>query len=282
MSVQAQTLPIGMCRCRMGVGVTMVTRYYKRMVLLLLGLTLFGVGVLTIPIFQPFSKTELHPVQAFGKTTLRVGSRGGDVYELQGRLKYLGYYKGNIDGIFGWNTYWSVRNFQYRFGLKVDGVVGSKTKNKLYLATKNWKPTAASAKKPVPTKTAATPARVTNGRFSEQDIRLMANAVYGEARGEPYEGQVAVAAVILNRLRHPSFPNTVSGIIFQPGAFTAVADGQIWLTPNATARRAVIDAINGWDPSGGAIYYFNPATATSAWIWSRPQIKRIGNHIFAR
>ncbi|MDY0323546.1 MAG: spore cortex-lytic enzyme [Candidatus Carbobacillus sp.] len=231
---------------------------------------------------QSFPTRDSHTVQAFGSATLRVGSRGGDVYELQGRLKYLGYYKGSIDGIFGWNTYWAVRNFQYRFGLKIDGVVGPATKNKLYAASKNWKPTTSSTRAPTPTKTSATPAKVTNGRFSEQDIRLMANAVYGESRGEPYEGQVAVAAVILNRLRHPSFPNTISGIIFQPGAFTAVADGQIWLTPNATARRAVIDAINGWDPSGGAIYYFNPATATSAWIWSRPQIKRIGNHIFAR
>lgn len=108
----------------------------------------------------------------------------------------------------------------------------------------------------------------------------MANAVYGEARGEPYEGQVAVAAVILNRLEHADFPNTVSGVIFQPLAFTAVADGQIWLTPNERAKEAVIDAINGWDPTENAIYYFNPVTATSEWIWSRPQIKKIGQHIF--
>jgi N-acetylmuramoyl-L-alanine amidase len=108
----------------------------------------------------------------------------------------------------------------------------------------------------------------------------MANAVYGESRGEPYVGQVAVAAVILNRLHSPNFPNSVSGVIFQPGAFTAVADGQIWLTPNKTASKAVQDAVNGWDPTGGAIYYFNPDTATSAWIWSRPQIKTIGKHIF--
>lgn len=258
-----------------------MTSRYKPMVLLSFVFMLVG-AVGWLGTMQSFPIHDANTVQAFGKTTLRVGARGGDVYELQGRLKYLGYYKGAIDGIFGWNTYWAVRNFQYRFGLKIDGVVGPATKNKLYAATKNWKPTTTSTRSPTPTKTSATPAKVTNGRFSEQDIRLMANAVYGEARGEPYEGQVAVAAVILNRLRHPSFPNTISGIIFQPGAFTAVADGQIWLTPNATARRAVIDAINGWDPSGGAIYYFNPATATSAWIWSRPQIKRIGNHIFAR
>ena len=108
----------------------------------------------------------------------------------------------------------------------------------------------------------------------------MSNAVYGEARGEPYEGQVAVAAVILNRVEHADFPDTVGGVIFQPGAFTAVDDGQIWLTPNERATEAVLDAINGWDPSENAIYYFNPITATSKWIWSRPQIKKIGLHIF--
>ena len=108
----------------------------------------------------------------------------------------------------------------------------------------------------------------------------MANAVYGEARGEPYIGQVAVAAVIINRLNSDLFPNTVSGVIFEPRAFTAVQDGQIWLTPNETARQAVLDAINGMDPTGGCLYYFNPDTATSAWIWTRPQVKKIGKHIF--
>jgi N-acetylmuramoyl-L-alanine amidase len=118
--------------------------------------------------------------------------------------------------------------------------------------------------------------------FSQNDIRLMSNAVFGESRGESYIGQVAVAAVILNRLRDKRFPHTVAGIIFQPGAFTAVADGQIYLTPNNTAKKAVVDAINGWDPTGGSNYYFNPATATSKWIWSRPQVKKIGKHIFCR
>jgi N-acetylmuramoyl-L-alanine amidase len=118
--------------------------------------------------------------------------------------------------------------------------------------------------------------------FSENDINLLARTVYGEARGEPYVGQVAVAAVILNRLESEKFPHTLSGIIFQPGAFTCVADGQIWLTPDKTARKAAIDAINGWDPTHGCIYYFNPATATSKWIWSRPQVKRIGKHIFCK
>lgn len=118
--------------------------------------------------------------------------------------------------------------------------------------------------------------------FSENEIRIMAQAVYGEARGEAFIGQVAVAAVILNRVNSPTFPNTASGVIFEPGAFTAVADGQIYMEPDETAKRAVIDAINGQDPTGHALYYFNPDTATSSWIWSRPQIKKIGKHIFAK
>ncbi len=118
------------------------------------------------------------------------------------------------------------------------------------------------------------------GGFSNNDINLLAQAVYGEARGEPFEGQVAIAAVILNRIKSPLFPNTVAGVIFEPLAFTAVADGQIYMQPNERAKEAVLDAINGWDPSENAIYYFNPDTATSKWIWGRPQIKRIGKHIF--
>ena len=211
---------------------------------------------------------------SFGTQNLVVGSRGGDVYELQGRLQFLGYYHGRIDGIFGWQTYWAVRNFQYQFGLKVDGIVGPKTKLALWKATKNWTPGAGGGGGGTRT--------VASSKFSDQDIQLMAQTVHGEARGEPYIGQVAVAAVIINRVESPLFPDTVSGVIFQPGAFTAVSDGQIWLTPNETAYRAVRDAINGWDPSGEAIYYFNPATATSKWIWSRPQIKQIGKHIFCK
>jgi len=119
-------------------------------------------------------------------------------------------------------------------------------------------------------------------QISDNDLRLMANAVYGESRGEPFEGQVAVAAVILNRVKSPSFPNTPSAVIFEPRAFTAVADGQIWLEPNENASKAVRSALKGWDPTGGCTYYFNPATATSQWIWSRPQAKKIGKHIFCR
>ncbi|MGG1659620.1 cell wall hydrolase [Brevibacillus sp. NRS-1366] len=136
---------------------------------------------------------------------------------------------------------------------------------------------AAPAKEKTKTKQSFHPSRI-----SANDLKLMANAVYGEARGEPYEGQVAIAAVILNRVKSPSFPNTPSAVIFEPRAFTAVADGQIWLEPNDSARKAVKNALSGWDPSGGCTYYFNPATATSQWIWSRPQVKKIGKHIFCR
>jgi len=214
----------------------------------------------------------------FSGQVLKVGSRGDDVYELQGRLQYLGYYTGKIDGQFGWQTYWAVRNFQYQFGLQVDGIVGPQTREKLVKATRNWSP----AMNRNPGGGAHASAIASASGLSQSDIDLMARAVYGEARGEPYEGQVAVAAVILNRLESPLFPNTIPGVIYQTGAFTAVSDGQINLTPNETAYRAVRDALNGWDPSEGAIYYFNPSTATSKWIWSRPQIKRIGKHIFCK
>jgi N-acetylmuramoyl-L-alanine amidase len=257
----------------------------------------------------------------FSPQVIQRGAVGDDVLELQARLQYIGYYKGQIDGVFGWGTYWAVRNFQDQYGLEVDGVAGATTKNKLVDETKYYRdyvkrninqgndfthyggtpldqqvknnggnagggqaqPQNQNAGGGGQQKTPAKPTAVNvpNG-FSQNDIQLMSNAVYGEARGEPYVGQVAVAAVILNRLNSPTFPNTVSGVIFEPRAFTAVADGQIWLTPNEQARKAVMDAINGWDPTGHAIYYFNPDTATSGWIWGRPQIKKIGKHIFAK
>ncbi|MEV3701673.1 spore cortex-lytic enzyme [Paenibacillus larvae] len=236
--------------------------------------------------------------ETFSKNLVKYGTKGSDVYELQGRMKFLGFYKGIVDGDFGYQTLQSVKCFQGEFGLQVDGLVGPKTKLKLWEATKQYKPTAeelpptakkekvgpgagagAGAAKP-DTSTKLTPSN--HKGFSEQDLNLMANAVYGESRGEPYIGQVAVAAVILNRVDSPSFPNTISGVIFQPGAFTAVADGQIWLVPNETAKKAVRDALNGMDPSGGCTYYFNPETATSKWIWSRPQVKQIGKHIFCK
>ncbi|MFD1349213.1 MULTISPECIES: spore cortex-lytic enzyme [Bacillaceae] len=267
------------------------------------------------------ASNESKTVHAFSSQVIQQGAVGDDVIELQARLQYIGFYNGKIDGVFGWRTYWALRNFQYEFGMKIDGIAGQTTKNKLaqvteydkayvkqqiesgkkfthYGGTGKNKPSSppksnnqGGAKQQAPKNnqqgqttgegTNVTAVNVPQG-FSQNDIQLMANAVYGEARGEPYEGQVAVASVILNRLDSPTFPNTIAGVIFEPRAFTAVADGQIWLTPNETARKAVLDAINGWDPTGNAIYYFNPDTATSAWIWSRPQIKQIGKHIFCK
>jgi N-acetylmuramoyl-L-alanine amidase len=227
---------------------------------------------------MPLSLLETNSVQAFSGQVIQKGAVGNDVIELQSRLKYIGFYHGKIDGVFGWSTYWALRNFQYEFGLPIDGLAGGATKAKLVRATKYNKSTKPRSKAPQNKATAAN----TPAGFSQNDIRLMANAVHGESRGEPFTGQVAVAAVILNRVNSSKFPNTVSGVIFEPGAFTAVADGQIWLTPNENSRKAVIDAINGWDPTGEALYYFNPATATSSWIWGRQQIKRIGKHIFCK
>ncbi|MFT4413120.1 cell wall hydrolase [Fredinandcohnia humi] len=344
-------------------------------------------------------------VQAFSNQIIQRGATGDDVIELQSRLQYNGYYHSTIDGVYGWSTYWAVRNFQKAFGLEeVDGLVGPKTKDMLNRYTKYnkqfvydnlrkgnrfthyggvpWNIQSAPSEQTTQKARASAEARRSEiekqfsgqaqkgkqqqpqaqqqqppaqqqqpqaqqqqpqaqqqqppaqqqqppaqqqqpqaqqqprvqqqqprqqqqeeqartqqneqteaqgpsavnmpGGFSQNDIQLLANAVYGEARGEPYIGQVAIAAVILNRINSPTFPDTVSGVIFEPLAFTAVADGQIWLTPNEQAKKAVIDAINGWDPTGGATYYFNPETATSKWIWGRPQIKRIGKHIFCR
>lgn len=263
-----------------------------------------------LPLLGPSDKAD-----AFSAQVIQHGAVGDDVIELQSRLQYLGFYNGKIDGVFGWGTYWALRNFQYEFGLPIDGLAGQGTKAKLAKASKyneqfvkeqvnkgnkfthyggvdldkQKKPSGSAGQgggggggQSAPAKPEAkqpSAANIPSG-FSQNDIQLMANAVYGEARGEPYTGQVAVAAVILNRVQSATFPNTVSGVIFEPRAFTAVADGQIWLTPNETAKEAVMDAMNGWDPTGNALYYFNPDTATSGWIWTRPQIKKIGKHIF--
>ncbi|WP_332693406.1 spore cortex-lytic enzyme [Halalkalibacter lacteus] len=311
------------------------------------------------------------PTHAFTDQVIQKGATGDDVVELQARLQYIGFYNGTIDGVYGWGTYWAVRNYQDEFGLDVDGLVGQQMKDMLNRSTnyneeyvqkalnegrkfthyggtpkeiqkgekgsrdkaqpeqpqpgtgeaqpgqpqpgageaqpEQPQPGAGEAQpgqpqpgageaQPEPTPDEPVPypeepeeqdneaniQKATNvpAGYSDNDIRIMAQAVYGEARGEPYVGQVAVAAVVINRINSPTFPNTASGVIFEPRAFTAVADGQIYMEPNETARRAVLDAINGQDPTGNALYYFNPDTATSGWIWSRPQIKRIGKHIF--
>lgn len=252
-----------------------------------------------ILLFGTLATVKHNEAFAFSNQIIERGAFGDDVIELQARLQYLGFYDGKIDGKFGYGTYWALRNFQDQYGLGVDGIAGDSTKNKLINNSNydyGWVHNQINAgnrftyyggvplDQQVQSGAGTGQAQASNvqlpTKYTERDLQLMANAVYGEARGEPYEGQVAVAAVILNRLESPEFPNTISEIIFQPRAFTAVADGQIWLTPNERAKEAVLDAMNGWDPSENALYYFNPVTATSPWIWTRTQIKQIGEHIF--
>lgn len=192
------------------------------------------------------------------------GSEGQEVIDIQAKLYNWGYYKGIVDGVYGYETYQAVRLFQSKNGLRVDGVAGPETLSALGL------PSGPSNNS---YQTSASPSK---------DVNLLAHLIYGEARGEPYVGQVAVGAVIMNRTRDNRFPKTIAGVVYQPGAFDAVSDGQIDLEPDGNAYRAASDAINGWDPSGGAVYYFNPATATSQWIWSRTIVTVIGKHYFAK
>lgn len=194
------------------------------------------------------------------------GSTGEDVKSVQWKLLQWGYYNSAVDGYYGPLTFEAVKRFQSKNGLAVDGVVGPKTAAALGLY---FGPTGGGAK-----------GTTTPGVSRSDDINILARAIHGEARGEPYIGKVAVAAVILNRVEHPSFPNTIASVIYQPGAFTAVADGQINLSPNEEALKAARDALNGWDPSYGCIYYWNPATASSKWIWSREVVIKIGKHWF--
>lgn len=208
-------------------------------------------------------------VVAFSTTTanaavVKSGSRGATVRTIQTKLKRWGYYNGNVDGIFGSQTKAAVQYFQRKNGLTVDGIVGKAT----------------AAAMGVSLSGVASSGSASAGSISNSDLYLLSCCVYGEARGESYTGKVAVAAVVLNRVRSASFPNSISGVIYQQGAFTCVSDGQINLGTNDECTRAAQDALNGWDPTGGAIYYFNPATATSKWIWSRPQLITIGKHIF--
>lgn len=187
----------------------------------------------------------------------KIGSRGQEVTNIQTRLKNWGYYSWSVDGIYGWRTANAVKEFQRKNGLTADGIAGPATLAKIGLPTGQ-------------------------GTSSSNDVTLLAMVINGEARGESYEGQVAVGAVVLNRVRHSSFPNTIAGVVYQPGAFTAVDDGQINKAIESSCFNAARDALNGWDPTGGAVYYYNPRTATNSWIRSRPIIKTIGKHVFCK
>jgi len=197
---------------------------------------------------------------------LKQGSTGAQVRTVQTKLKNWGYYTGSVDGIYGPKTVAAVKYFQRKNGLSEDGVVGAKTAAAMGITLSSSSSSSTSS---------------AGGTYSSSDSYLLAKCIYAEARGEPYTGQVAVGAVILNRVRSSKFPNTIAGVIYQPYAFTCVSDGQINLTPDASAKKAAQDALNGWDPTGGCLYYYNPATATSSWIWSRTVMLSIGKHNFA-
>ncbi len=216
------------------------------------------------------STAAIRVEQVAAAAVLRQGAKGGEVKEVQRRLKSWGYYNGSVDGVFGAGTRAAVIAFQKKNGLKADGVVGKATYKALGM-TSAYETLAGISEENVEGA----------GGFSSADVYLLAKTIYAEGRGEPYTGQVAIGAVILNRVRSNEFPNTVSGVVYQKHAFTAVSDGQINLTPNDTAMKAAKDAISGWDPTGGAIYYYNPAIATSAWIFNRQTVTVIGKHVFA-
>ena len=191
----------------------------------------------------------------------KLGSTGTEVRNIQTRLKSWGYYTGAVDGIYGNGTFKAVMRFQANNGLTPDGICGNATLSKIGL------PTGSSS---------------TASSTTSSNQQLLARIINGEARGESYTGQVAIGAVVLNRVKSSSFPNTIAGVIYQPGAFEAVTDGQINLNVTNSCYNAARDALNGWDPTGGAIYYYNPANTTNKWMLSRPIIARIGKHVFCK
>ena len=201
---------------------------------------------------------------AAADAVLKRGSSGDAVVTLQKKLKQWGYYAGAVDGVFGSRTEAAVRLFQRKNGLTADGIVGAKTAAALGMTLSGGSADA---------KTEA---------GGSGDVYLLAQCIHGEARGEPYKGQVAVGAVILNRVRSSAFPNSIAGVIYQKGAFSVVADGQINMKPGDSALKAAKDAMNGWDPTGGCLYYYNPKKTSNAWILSRPIMLTIGEHVFCK
>ncbi len=218
----------------------------------------FILGLIAIIAIIAFPR--INEVEALSK----YGSRGEEVKQIQEKLKRWGYYNGSVDGIYGSKTLAAVKSFQKKNGLTVDGIAGEKTLAAMGITSSSGSSSSGSS------------------TSNSNNVSLLSRLIYGEARGEPYTGQVAVGAVVMNRVKSSSFPNTISGVIYQSGSFDAVSDGQINMSPDSTARKAAQDAINGWDPSYGAIYYFNPSTATNKWIWSRPLTIVIGKHRFCK
>lgn len=213
-------------------------------------------NIITVTILIATAQSNYKSYYDSYPTLSKVGSRGAEVSAIQEKLKERGIYNGAVDGIYGKQTEDAVKKFQKQQKLAVDGIAGPSTLKKLGITIGQIPPA------------------------SENNIYLLARIISAEARGEPYNGQVAVGAVVLNRVQHPSFPDTLSGVVYQDGAFTAIVDGQFNQPISESAYRAAKDALNGQDPTGGAIYYFNPDKTTNKWIRSRPVIKRIGLHLF--
>lgn len=229
-------------------------------VILLLNLVMVSLLIRTqegTPAIAALFSGELFSSEETVQTLSKVGSQGEEVRQIQKKLTELGYDPGKADGIYGQQTKNAVIAFQKAKGLSADGIAGPKTLKALGISQDQGQ-----------------------GQFSSSDIQLLTTIVSAESRGEPYEGQVAVAAVILNRIEHPSFPNSLAGVIYQPGAFSCLDDGGVNAPVADSAYQAARDAINGWDPSGGAVYYYNPDKSTNKWIFSRPVITVIGQHRF--
>ena len=240
----------------------------KVKIFLCVALTFAFIGIASTVCYSVYNYAEVNgfSVQAEQTLTVKQGSRGDTVKKIQQKLKRWGYYTGAVDGIFGAKTRKAVIYFQRKNGLTPDGIVGNKTFKALGISVSSSSSNTSSSGA---------------GGYSSSDIALLARLIHAEARGESYTGQVAVGAVVLNRVKSSSFPNTISGVIYQPYAFTCVQDGQINLSPNQTSLNAAKDAMNGWDPSYGSLYYYNPAVATSKWIFSRQTVVTIGKHVFA-
>lgn len=230
----------------------------KRLLSIAVFLSVIAMGATMIP---KDSTTDIKQATLVA-SSISWGSRGDDVKTIQTKLKNWGYFNGKVDGVYGEDTYRGILKFQQKHGIKQDGIVGGVTATKLGIDLNKSQ------------------AATSNSLDRGSDEYLLARAIHGEARGEPYIGKVAVGAVVLNRVNASEFPNTIAGVIYQPLAFTAVADGQINLEPDAESLKAARDALNGWDPTYGCSYYWNPVTSTSKWIWSRKVMLKLGKHWF--
>lgn len=224
--------------------------YFKRLFLCLLCMCL---------IFSSYTISQNYNSSSYVYTLSKLGSQGDEVRKIQKKLKELGYYSGSVDGIYGTATKKAVTAFQKSCGITADGIAGTKTLKFLGLSSSS-----------------------SSTQYSNSDVYLLSKLIAAEARGESYTGQVAVGAVVLNRVEHASFPDTIAGVIYQKGAFSCVNDSNWSVSGNETSLKAARDCINGWDPTGGAIYYYNPNKTSNSFMWSRPVIKVIGNHRFCK